>query len=372
MTNTLSIIRLLMLEFWDGSYYDRLRRTFPPFPPEYRNDEPLLLWTICNNIHRNNITFFETIKSKIRSATLSEFGDDISKYILHVKDNLRLITANDDASTEHNDLITYILNQLTQAPIELFKEAAQHWQIDYLESKLPDTTPTKLLKLADDKVQILRHAGQWKVTESPAIMALKLELQRQKEESTQFARQLVAHIGQLTHKHRNNNPRNSTQHPPSGVTHHNASFLPTKGTWPGHQNEQNHRYPPWMTTPPNNVQETQVHDRKVYSWRTKCHNGMGLWVNHHNSETHVDGYRNQRRHLEYQQCSSPYKQTNIAQRHVHLMSYPLAEQQEQHQQNGDDMDTTPSAQLSLLDYLNCYLPEEDHNAPDDTQEEYHD
>jgi hypothetical protein len=32
----------------------------------------------------------------------------------------------------------------------------------------------KQLKLVDDKAQILRHAGQWQVVESPAVMALKL------------------------------------------------------------------------------------------------------------------------------------------------------------------------------------------------------
>jgi hypothetical protein len=57
-------------------------------PQEYRNDGPLLLWIICNYIHRNNIAFVETIKRKIREATLSQFGDDVSKYVIHIKDNL--------------------------------------------------------------------------------------------------------------------------------------------------------------------------------------------------------------------------------------------------------------------------------------------
>lgn len=34
---------------------------------DFRNDDPLLLWVICNNIHRNNIAFIETINLKYES-----------------------------------------------------------------------------------------------------------------------------------------------------------------------------------------------------------------------------------------------------------------------------------------------------------------
>jgi hypothetical protein len=33
-------------------------------PQDFRNDGPLILWTICNNIHRNNVAFVETINRK--------------------------------------------------------------------------------------------------------------------------------------------------------------------------------------------------------------------------------------------------------------------------------------------------------------------
>jgi hypothetical protein len=59
---------------------------------EYRNDGPLILWIICNNMHCNNIAFVESIKRRVRESTLSQFGDDVPKYILFIKDNLRLIT----------------------------------------------------------------------------------------------------------------------------------------------------------------------------------------------------------------------------------------------------------------------------------------
>jgi hypothetical protein len=92
-------------------------------PQEYRNDGPLLLWTICNNIHRNNIAFIESIKRKIRESTLSQFNEDVPKYILHIKDNLRLITTSDNSLPNHTDLLIYLFAQLQLCKVPLFKEA---------------------------------------------------------------------------------------------------------------------------------------------------------------------------------------------------------------------------------------------------------
>jgi hypothetical protein len=82
---------------------------------EYRNDGPLILWIICNNIHRNNIAFVESIKRRVRESTLSQFGDDVPKYILYIKDNLRLITTSDTDATLHNDLLVYLFTTTLQS-----------------------------------------------------------------------------------------------------------------------------------------------------------------------------------------------------------------------------------------------------------------
>ena len=37
----------------------------------YRNDGVVILWTICHNVHRSNITFTETNKAKIRGMNLT-------------------------------------------------------------------------------------------------------------------------------------------------------------------------------------------------------------------------------------------------------------------------------------------------------------
>jgi hypothetical protein len=134
-------------------------------------------------MHRNNIAFVESIKRKIRDSTLSQFGDDVSKYILNIKDNLQLITTSDANTPPHNDLLIYLFTQLRLWKVPLFKEEINAWRITYLEAKLPGINPEKLLKMVDDKIQILKHADQWKESDNPNIMALKLELQKQKQDS---------------------------------------------------------------------------------------------------------------------------------------------------------------------------------------------
>jgi hypothetical protein len=111
-------------------------------PTALRNDGPLFLWTICNHIHHNNVAFVKSIKHKIRTATLANFSNDPCAYILHIKDNLCLITMNDGKSSDHNDLIIHIFNQLTLAPISSFANRAQKFYVEYLEAKLTSLTPT--------------------------------------------------------------------------------------------------------------------------------------------------------------------------------------------------------------------------------------
>jgi hypothetical protein len=48
-----------------------------------------------------------------------------------------------------------------------------------------------------------------------------------------------------------------------------------------------------MIMAPQTSQETQLVDRYIYTWCTKCHQDHGLWVRLHNTATHVDGYTQQ-------------------------------------------------------------------------------
>jgi hypothetical protein len=89
--------------------------------------------------------------------------------------------------------------QLCKVP--LFKEAIGTWHIEYLDAKLPGIAPEKLLKMVDDKIHILKHADQWRESDNPKIMALKLELQK-KQDSDMIVRNLVAHVSCLSNAHR--------------------------------------------------------------------------------------------------------------------------------------------------------------------------
>jgi hypothetical protein len=293
-------------------------------PQDLRNDGPLLLWTVCNHIHHNNIAFVETIKNKIRNATLTHFNDDVENYIIYIKDNLRLINAATDDTKEHNDLITYIFTQLSASNINLFQETIQKWQIDYLEAKLPDLMPTKLLKLADDKVQVLKHAGHWRTIESPDVMALKLELEQQRSNSQALVKNTVAHVGQLIQKQRHKIGNGGSPY----------------------------QHPTWMTEPPSDGILAKMHDNKQYNWCSKCRQGKGLWVLRHTTNTHIDGFRRPpKRHLNQDQDRDTSRLRNDMLQPKHSVYL------------GDlsaNIPEEPHAQLSLTDYFNSYF-EDTHN-----------
>jgi hypothetical protein len=87
--------------------------------PKYRNDGTYVLWAIANNIYCNNVAFVENIREKIYTAMLAHHNNDIEKYLVYVKNNLRMITSPTTSKRSHNGLITYILRQLkftTNAP----------------------------------------------------------------------------------------------------------------------------------------------------------------------------------------------------------------------------------------------------------------
>lgn len=52
---------------------------------DYSTDGPLLLFTMCNHIHRNHLAFIESIKNKIRLATLGEFKNNVKSFSIFFK-----------------------------------------------------------------------------------------------------------------------------------------------------------------------------------------------------------------------------------------------------------------------------------------------
>jgi hypothetical protein len=315
----------------------------------YRNDGLVILWTICNNVHRSNIAFTETIKAKIRNITLADFNT-IDKYFINVKDSLSLITSSDAAdATKHNDLIIYIFNQLTECSVAPFKHYISRLHVQYLEASLPDMTPVKLLQLAEDKICILRHANQWVETEESSLMALKAQMLQQKQDSDKTIQRLVAHVGRLAQRNLKRGPQD-----------HNAS--PTN------------RYPAWMIQPPQPGQHTQLVNNRLYSWCTKCRKGQGLWVCRHTTDTHVDGFVPQRQTRQRTGDRPPTVYGSPP-----AYPYPPAPVQAfLNQSNVQPTDasnaqvsTPPAAvaQLSILDYLDAYC---DPIVPPDEGQQYYD
>jgi hypothetical protein len=71
-------------------------------PHKYHNDSTYILWALSNNIHRNNIAFMEHIREKIATATIAHHQNDIEKYLIYIKNNLRMITMKSTKSTQNN------------------------------------------------------------------------------------------------------------------------------------------------------------------------------------------------------------------------------------------------------------------------------
>jgi hypothetical protein len=97
----------------------------------------------------------------------------------------------------HNDLRTYFFTNLSTSSVIPFKEQIQKWHIQYLEANMVDLTPNKLIKLTDDKIQVLKHAGLWITTEPPAIMALQAVLAQEQQNTKDLVQHIVAHISKL-------------------------------------------------------------------------------------------------------------------------------------------------------------------------------
>lgn len=80
--------RLLAIVLFNSITEDFSTTLIHRVPMSLRNDGTYLLWSICHNIHRNNVAFTEHIREKISTAMLSTFNDDIIKYIIYIKHNL--------------------------------------------------------------------------------------------------------------------------------------------------------------------------------------------------------------------------------------------------------------------------------------------
>lgn len=85
--------------------------------------------------------------------------------------------------------------------VDPFRTEVLKWQLQYLEGKTPDLTPTKLVEQADDKVWVLKHANQWIETQSDtSVMALKATIDKYHKDAAGVFQAIAANIGEFTQR----------------------------------------------------------------------------------------------------------------------------------------------------------------------------
>jgi hypothetical protein len=232
--------------------------------PNYSTDGPTLLFTMCNHIHRNHLAFVESIKNKIRLATLSEYKNDVPTFLRYLQDNLRLITSTGANDSSHNDLIPHILLQLRSTTIPLFQQSVLKWQREYMESSLA-LTPSSLLTLADEETQILKHSGQWVETIDPSIAALQAMITSNKDGSLKFFQTLAANFTELSKRQKEINR--------DYRSYRDERYRDTNNN------------PDWLFIPPSDMSEARTYKGRQWYFCTKCGRN-GRWVCTHTDETH--------------------------------------------------------------------------------------
>jgi hypothetical protein len=233
--------------------------------PAYSSDGPLLLHTMCTHIHRNHIAFVESVKGKIRLATLVEYKDDVPEFLRFLQDNLRLITSAGHDDEAHNDLIPHILLQLRNTKIPIFQQTILKWHRQYMENKLK-LTSNKLVTMADEECQILKHFHQWVETIDPSIVAMQALIQSTSGQSNDILKSLAANLSTFTQK---------------GRDHYQQQHQNRYGD--SRRNSTN--TPDWVYTPPQDLTQPRTFNGRHWYFCTKCGRN-GRWVCTHRDDTH--------------------------------------------------------------------------------------
>jgi len=79
----------------------------------------------------------ENIREKIVNATVIQHDGDIEKYLIFVKQNLRMIMSQTMKMTWYNGLMTYVFCQLKTTQNKIFLPYIQDLHVSYQEGTLP-------------------------------------------------------------------------------------------------------------------------------------------------------------------------------------------------------------------------------------------
>jgi hypothetical protein len=233
-------------------------------PSNLRNDGTYLLWSVCHNIHRNNIAFHENIRNKTRHATLSTHDNDIDRYIIAIKNYLKMITPLSGSTSAETGLLTYILQQLKLCPVPLFQDYIRQIHVAFQEGEHSDMTPTSLLHKVEDKIRALKHASEWTTSEqqTPSAMAL-----------------VASH---------------ATPTGLEAILQQQNTLISKLLEFHHHKDTKQQSYHDWKHKAPANVNDIRRSNGKIFRWCTKCNGGKGQWAAAHDTSTHIDNFRNDR------------------------------------------------------------------------------
>jgi len=271
-------------------------------PSQYRNDGTYLLWTLSNNIYRNNIAFVESIQEKIVSATVVQHDNDVEKYPLSIKNYLRMITSQSTSTKRFNGLITYILCQLKTTQNQIFLRYIQDLHVTYQ---------------VKDKIRVLRHAEVWdsSTTADAPAMALTATPTLTDQLKDFLANHITAEVERLI-------PSQKSQLS-------NRDAKDNKDPKDGKQRSRPNQ-PEWLYTPPQHPDDHKTVQNRTYNWCSKCNHGNGQWLIIHTSATHWDDYI----YLSKRQDGSKRPTTQPMGHNVHLATSPSAPHETTSNQTG--------------------------------------
>jgi hypothetical protein len=255
--------RLLAMVITNSITDDFLTTLIHRVPSDLCNDGTYLLWSVCHNIHRNNVAFHENIRNKICKATLSTYDNDIDRYINAIKNYHKMITPLSGSTSAETGLLTYILKQLKLCPVSLFQDYIRKIHVAFQEGEHSTMTPTSLLQQVEDKIRALKHASEWTTSEqqNPSAMAL-----------------VASHA------------------PPTGLEAllQQQTTLISKLLELHSKDTKQLSYHDWKHKAPANINDIQRSNGKIFRWCTKCNSGKGQWASAHDYTTHIDNFRNDR------------------------------------------------------------------------------
>lgn len=163
-----------------------------------------------------------------------------------------------------------------------------------MENSLKIST-MKLVSMADEECQILRHSNQWVETIDPSIVAMKAILQGTTQGTTALLKQLSAHLSSLKKL-----PYQDTNSGDYSANKNEGGVA--QGRRHGNDN------PPWVYDAPDDATQKRTFWGRTWYFCTKC-GKAGKWVCTHTDAMHHSSYQHHRRPMSpalHSRKDSPY------------------------------------------------------------------